>query len=198
MIIKVCGLTNNSSGKEVASLRGVSHVGFIFFSDSKRYTETSFETSKKKVGVFVNSPISEVQRFIALHHLDVVQLHGDETPEYISQLGNSIEIFKVIGIESAADLEKTSTFEGMVTAFLFDTKSPERGGTGRSFDWNILQQYRGETPFILSGGLGLNSLEQLQAFQHPKLIGYDLNSRFEIAPTVKDVHQIDTFISLLA
>jgi len=198
MIIKVCGLTSNASSEEVSKLNGVTHLGFIFYPGSKRYTETSFETVKKKVGVFVNAPISEVKRQIAIHHLDAVQLHGEESPDYISELAASIEIIKAIGIESAEDLNKTRLYEGLITTFLFDTKSPEKGGTGLAFDWSILHQYTGKIPFILSGGLGPNNLERLRLFQHPKLIGYDLNSRFEIAPTVKDVHQIDTFISLLA
>lgn len=198
MIIKVCGLTNNNSSKEVATLNGVTHLGFIFYPGSKRYTETSFETEKKKVGVFVNASISQLERHIAIHHLDAIQLHGEESPEYIAQLGTSVEIIKAIGVETAEDLKKTQSYEGLVNTFLFDTKSPEKGGTGITFDWTILNEYKGDTPFILSGGLGLNVLEQLRVFRHPKLIGYDLNSRFEIAPTVKDVHQLDTFISLLA
>ncbi len=194
MIIKVCGLTANESSQLVAALPEVSHVGFIFFQGSKRFTDTTFLTSKKKVGVFVNAPLDYVNEQIEKHSLDTVQLHGSESPEYIRQLPKGIEIIKVFGIADAKDLEATETYETLADYFLFDTKSEQHGGTGTAFNWQVLQDYNGDTPFILSGGIGPDSAEALKNFPHPKLAGYDLNSRFEIEPKIKDVAKLANFL----
>ncbi|WP_205528277.1 phosphoribosylanthranilate isomerase [Flavobacterium psychrotrophum] len=187
-------MTANESSQLVAALPEVSHVGFIFFQGSKRFTDTTFLTSKKKVGVFVNAPLDYVNEQIEKHSLDTVQLHGSESPEYIRQLPKGIEIIKVFGIADAKDLEATETYETLADYFLFDTKSEQHGGTGTAFNWQVLQDYNGDTPFILSGGIGPDSAEALKNFPHPKLAGYDLNSRFEIEPKIKDVAKLANFL----
>jgi phosphoribosylanthranilate isomerase len=194
MIIKVCGLTDNESGQLVAALPEISHVGFIFYEGSKRFTETTLATAKKKVGVFVNAPIDYVLEQIKKHGLDAVQLHGNESPEYIIKLPKGIEIIKAIGIATAEDLEITKNYQDLVTFLIFDTQSGEYGGTGVQYDWKILENYKGEIPFILSGGIGPDSVEALKNFRHPKLAGYDLNSRFEIEPKIKDVEKLAAFL----
>ncbi|MFP9099401.1 phosphoribosylanthranilate isomerase [Flavobacterium sp. RHBU_24] len=195
MIIKVCGLSGNYTAREVNTLPKVAYLGFIFFEGSKRYTETSLATAKKKVGVFVNAPPEYVIAHIEKHGLDAVQLHGSESPDYIRQLPEDVGIIKAFGIASEADLEKTGAYEGLADYFLFDTKSDQHGGTGAAFDWEILKNYTGNTPFLLSGGIGNDSVGALKAFSHPKLAGYDLNSRFETAPKIKDAALIDRFIN---
>ena len=197
MIIKVCGLTDNESGRQVATLDGVDYLGFIFYEGSKRFTTETFDSGKKKAGVFVNASADYIIQQIEKHGLDVVQLHGNESPELIAQLPKSVTIIKAFGIATEADLEATKPYENRVDYFLFDTKSDSHGGTGTAFNWQVLDAYTGDTPFLLSGGIGLNSVETLKQFRHPKLAGYDLNSRFEVAPKIKDPEQIATFIKLL-
>lgn len=195
MIIKVCGLTDNTESRAVAELEGVEMLGFIFYEGSSRYTESTLATAKKKVGVFVNAALDYVLEKINTHTLNAVQLHGSEPPEYIKQLPKDIEIIKVFGIASAEDLEQTKAYEGLADMFLFDTKSTKHGGTGTAFNWQVLENYKGETPFLLSGGIGPESVEALRKFSHPKLAGYDLNSRFELAPKIKDATLIANFLN---
>ncbi len=193
MFIKVCGLTDNESTRTIAQLDGISHLGFIFYDKSPRYTKTSIKTTKPKIGVFVNEELSQILELVEKHQLSGVQLHGNETPDFAASLPNSLLKIKAIGISAVNDLEKASQFEGSVDYLLFDTKSPDFGGTGKTFDWSILQHYKGNIPFILSGGIGLESVNQLDSFYHPKFAGYDLNSRFERAPKDKNVSQIKLF-----
>ena len=193
MLIKVCGLTDNESGRTIAQLEGISHLGFIFYDKSPRYTKTSVKTAKPKIGVFVNEELSTILELVEKHQLSGIQLHGDETTDFVISLPNSLLKIKAIGISTVTDLEQTSQYDGIVDYLLFDTKSPNFGGTGKTFDWSILKQYKGNTPFILSGGIGLGSVNQLDSFYHPKFAGYDLNSRFERAPKDKNVSQIKLF-----
>lgn len=195
MIIKVCGLTDNPESNAVAALDDVDMLGFIFYEGSSRYTESTLATTKKKVGVFVNAALDYVLEKINTNSLNAVQLHGSEPPEYIRQLPKGIEIIKVFGVASTEDLEQTKAYEGLADMFLFDTKSPKHGGTGTAFNWQVLENYKGETPFLLSGGIGPESVEALRKFSHPKLAGYDLNSRFELAPKIKDVALIANFLN---
>jgi tryptophan synthase beta subunit len=197
MILKVCGLTNNESSAKVATLEHVDYLGFIFYGGSKRFTNAIIESDKQKVGVFVNDSSEDIIRKIEEHKLDVVQLHDNESAELIAKLPSTIKIIKAFGIAKEADLEITKQYEGIVDYFLFDTKSESHGGTGTAFNWQVLDAYKGSTPFLLSGGIGLDSVEKLKQFSHPRLAGYDLNSRFETEPKVKDPKRIATFIKLL-
>ena len=198
MIIKVCGLTDNETGQKVAGLQGIDYLGFIFYEGSKRFTHTTIAAGgKKKTGVFVNAPLKYIEQQITKHGLDAVQLHGNETPEFIARLPQNIEIIKAFGIAAEADLDVTKAYAGLADYFLFDTKNDGYGGTGTAFNWQVLQAYKGSTPFLLSGGIGPDSVEALQQFSHPQLAGYDLNSRFETAPKEKDPERIATFIKSL-
>jgi phosphoribosylanthranilate isomerase len=194
MIIKVCGLTNNTESHAVASLQGVDMLGFIFYEGSPRFTESTFETNKKKIGVFVDAPLEYIVNQSNKHKLSALQLHGNESPEYIRQLPQNIEVIKAFGIATGADLLKTIDYEGLADYFLFDTKSPNHGGTGKTFNWSVLEAYKGNTPFLLSGGVGPESVNALREFKHPQLIGYDLNSRFETAPKIKNAALVAQFI----
>lgn len=196
--IKVCGLTNNLESKRVALIPEVDFIGFIFAEQSPRFTQKATPSfGKQRVGVFVNASLQTIQFAIEEHLLTAVQLHGDETPEFCQQLHKDILVIKAFGIQSTADLEATSAYSHVVDYFLFDTKSDQRGGSGKSFDWEILAHYNGPRSFFLSGGIGLDTLVSLKQFDHPFCIGYDLNSRFETAPCVKNVALINTFIQQL-
>jgi phosphoribosylanthranilate isomerase len=196
--IKVCGLINNLESKKIAHMAEIDFIGFIFAEQSPRFTHQSIPSfGKQRVGVFVNASLETIQLAIEEHLLTAVQLHGDETPEFCTQLPSDILVIKAFGIQTKADLELTSLYAHVVDYFLFDTKSTKRGGSGTSFDWTILTDYKGPRSFFLSGGIGLDTLVALRHFDHPLCIGIDLNSRFETAPGIKDVQLIKTFIQQL-
>ena len=217
MIIKVCGMREAENIREVEQLfthRSSSFtlhlspftplMGFIFWPKSSRYVSErpAYLPSKcKRVGVFVDASIEDIHQHVADYALDYIQLHGQESPAFIQKLrslcGDSIAIIKAFNIATAADLAKTCPYEGIVDYFLFDTKARQVGGNGTKFDWTVLADYTGETPFLLSGGIGPDDAEQVQAFHHPLLAGIDLNSRFELAPGLKDIQQLKTFIQAL-
>lgn len=197
MIIKVCGLTHNKESAAVAALQDVDMLGFIFYEKSPRFTESTLATAKNKAGVFVNADLYYIKEQIEKHALNMVQLHGSESPEYIKQLPGNIKIIKAFGIATAEDLQATEAYNGIVDYFLFDTKSKLHGGTGIAFNWHVLDAYTGNTPFLLSGGIGPHSAEALKNFSHTMLAGYDLNSKFETAPKVKDEALITQFLNEL-
>ncbi len=193
MFVKVCGLTNQDQVESLDSM--VEYVGFIFYPHSKRHIETPPSSSKaKRVGVFVDELLAEIQSKIETHQLDYVQLHGDENPERCREIGKKVPVIKSFGMDSFFDFKALIPFEGNVDYFLFDTKTPLKGGSGVQFDWSILNRYNLTTPFILSGGINEDSIESIKQIHHPKLVGIDLNSRFEVSPGNKDVQRIKNFI----
>ena len=186
-----------SNIKNVLSLQP-EFMGFIFYEKSPRFVE-EFPSdinfgSTKKIGVFVNETIENITKAIANYKLDGVQLHGDERPEFCAQLINECFVIKAFGIANANDLEQVGEYEGFIDFALFDTKSAQRGGTGKQFDWSILNAYQGKTPFLLSGGISPDDVEALQQISHPRFVGVDVNSRFELEPAVKHVEQLQQFI----
>lgn len=202
MIIKVCGMRDAENIRQVEAL-GIDWLGLIFAPKSSRYVAEPPEylpTRCKRVGVFVDATIPEVVRRIDDFRLDIVQLHGHESPSYIAELrkARAVSIIKVFSIATAADLRETIPYGqagcGFPDYFLFDTKGPLAGGNGTQFDWSVLSAYDGPIPFLLSGGIGPDDAERLRAFHHPKCIGIDLNSRFEVAPALKDVALLHEFI----
>lgn len=211
MIIKVCGMRDVENIRAVEQLFTVhsslftSWMGFIFWPKSSRYVAERpayLPTKCKRVGVFVDAAPEEVKQKAEDYDIDFVQLHGNESPDFICQLrslcGSSIGIIKAFNISSASDLEATKPYEGIVDYYLFDAKGKSVGGNGTQFDWTVLTSYAGETPFLLSGGIGLDDAERIKDFLHEKCIGIDLNSRFEIEPALKDVTAIRRFLRALS
>ena len=188
--------------REVEAL-GIDLMGLIFWPKSKRYVAERpqyLPTQVKKVGVFVDASLEDIRQHIQDYQLDIIQLHGHETPDFIAQLSIfnfQFSIIKAFNIATAEDLAQTKPYEGIVDYFLFDTKAQLPGGSGEQFDWSVLSHYEGTTPFLLSGGIGPDDAERIKSFHHPRCIGIDLNSRFEIAPGLKDVNQLKDFISNL-
>ena len=183
--------------REVEQL-GIDLMGFIFWSGSKRYVSqfpSYLPTNCKRVGVFVDEELEQVKRIAETYTLDYIQLHGNESPQYISQLG--YPVIKALSVCYCEDITSYRKYEDIVDYFLFDTKSPSIGGSGKKFDWTVLEHYDGTTPFILSGGIGPEDVERVKAFHHPKCTGFDLNSRFEVVPGVKDIKKLKTFIQSL-
>lgn len=174
--------------------------------DSSSNSSASFSTSAKspaRVGVFVDDMVQNIVTRVVNYHLDYVQLHGNEPREMCENLRSTldpdirpgIKIIKAISVSDASDIQKYKEYVGAVDLFLFDTKCKTVGGSGRQFDWQVLEQYDGEVPFLLSGGIGPEDASRLHAFHHPKCIGIDLNSRFEIEPGVKDVEKLKGFLN---
>lgn len=218
-IIKVCGMRDGENIRQVAAL-GVDWIGMIFWPKSPRNVTMipSYagilpdramdmgDFKAKRVGVFVDEMPQNIITHVVNYKLDLIQLHGKETPTLIRNLRHTldpdirpgIKIIKAISVSSRDDLDATKPYEGVVDYFLFDTKCPTVGGSGQQFDWSVLAEYVGETPFLLSGGIGPDDAERIRAFHHPKCIGIDLNSRFETAPAQKDVDALRHFLSQLS
>lgn len=218
MVIKVCGMRDARNIREVSQL-GVDMIGMIFYPKSPRYVEMqsshagiipdyakediSIDSSKTpaRVGVFVDDMVQNIVTRVVNYHLDYVQLHGNEPREMCENLRSTldpdirpgIKIIKAISVSDVSDIQKYKEYVGAVDLFLFDTKCKTVGGSGQQFDWQVLEQYDGEVPFLLSGGIGPDDASRLHAFHHPKCIGIDLNSRFEIEPGVKDVEKLKGF-----
>jgi len=177
---------------------GIDMMGFIFWPKSSRYViqRPAYLPKCKRVGVFVNEDIGQVRHIANGFGLHLIQLHGSESPEYVTQL-REWKIIKAFNIASADDLEQTRAYEGIADYFLFDTKGKSVGGNGKKFDWNVLEGYHGKTPFLLSGGIGPEDAELLRHWHHPQCIGFDINSRFELEPGIKDINNIKTFINTI-
>ena len=198
-MIKICGMRDAENIREVESL-GIDMMGFIFWPKSSRYVGQRpdyLPTKCKRVGVFVDEDIESVKRIADDYALDYIQLHGHESSDYCAQL-QGLHLIKAISVSSRNNIATYKTYEGLVEYFLFDTKCPSVGGSGQQFDWSVLSAYDGSTPFLLSGGFGPDDAERIKSFHHPQCIGIDLNSRFELAPGLKDVIKLQAFIKELS
>lgn len=155
-----------------------------------------------RVGVFVDDMPQNIVTRVYNYNLDYIQLHGNEPRETIENLRATldpdikpgIKIIKAISVSTADDIQKYKEYVGAVDLFLFDTKCKTVGGSGEQFDWQVLEHYDGDTPFLLSGGIGPDDAERVKSFHHPQCIGIDLNSKFEIAPALKDVEKLQEFL----
>ena len=191
--------------REVEAL-GIDLMGFIFWPKSCRYVverPAYLPTKCKRVGVFVDEDIEQVKRIADEYALDFIQLHGHENPDYCAQL-KGMHLIKAISVSGRDDIATYKAYEGLVDYFLFDTKCSTVGGSGQQFDWSVLSAYDGDTPFLLSGGIGphdaprLRQAFALDGFPVEKCVGIDLNSRFELSPGIKDVNKLKEFIKELS
>ena len=193
MIIKVCGMRDPENIREVAAL-GVDWIGLIFFARSPRRITNNGQLTIDNGG----KRYSELVETAAFFRLDYLQLHGNETPEDCHALQKrGYSLIKAFQIATACDLEQTTNYEGRVDYFLFDTKCNSYGGSGKQFDWSVLEAYRGKTPFLLSGGIRPESAGAIRSFRHPRLAGIDLNSGFEIEPGLKDIGKLKEFLKAI-
>ena len=179
------------------------YIGLIFYPKSKRFVnpEFSVETLQllpefvKKVGVFVDELPEKIVEICKKFGLEVAQLHGNETPEYCKEIQDSgLTVFKAFAIDENFEFDKLDKYSGVCDYFLFDTKGQLPGGTGHKFNWQLLENYKGETPFFLSGGIGPDDLEAIRHFSHPRWRGIDINSGFEVSPALKDIGKVKKFI----
>ncbi len=218
MKLKICGIKYPDNARQLLML-APDYLGFIFYKKSPRYVGNPADLDwmqnlpgpTQKVGVFVNEDVETMKKTADMLGLHVIQLHGEEPPEVCSFLKKEgLEVWKVFGVDEDFDFEKTKRYAGVADKFLFDTKGKNRGGNGVAFDWSLLEKYEGETPFVLSGGIGPNSLpltpkgeptSALPGIGSPlgvrgvamRAYALDINSRFEIEPGLKDFNLVKKF-----
>ena len=200
MLTKVCGMTDGDNIREVEAL-GVDLVGFIFYPKSPRRCKalpSYLPMRAGRTGVFVDADEDEIEMKVHEYGLSHVQFHGNESPDKCLKFkAMGLKVIKAFQLASLSGLSSVGEYAGACDYFLFDTASPSMGGSGKCFDWKILENYRGSTPFLLSGGLGPASLSALRNCFQPALAGYDLNSRFELRPGLKDAMKIKNFLKEL-
>ncbi len=215
LTIKVCGMRNPENIATIAALP-IDYMGFIFYEKSQRYVSgaTGFNPLENlnglkpvaSVGVFVNEKIDVILSKIADYQLVAIQLHGNETNDFIKTLrhnvisgdrkGTPVQVFKAISISEAADFEKIHDYPD-ADFLLLDTKTPQHGGSGQKFDWNLLNDIDFPKPFFLSGGISLEDVEAIKALKINNLYGIDINSKFEIEPALKDVEKVEQFVKAM-
>lgn len=202
MKVKICGIRNRENLIEIQELNP-DFMGFIFYPFSPRYMRDKLSPvdlqeipeTIKKTGVFVNMNVSEIENIVSSYNLDYAQLHGNESAEICKQLSSSgLNIIKAFRLDQGFNFDILTEYIPYCKYFLFDTFTPEYGGSGKKFNWNILKKYESEHPFLLSGGIGASDAEKILSFSHPSFIGVDLNSRFELSTGIKDVDKLKMFM----
>lgn len=194
MILKVCGITQENQFCWL-SQRGVEMIGLNFYPPSKRYIEKPWPgyntaTEMQKVGVFVNPELQYLLDRIEEFNLDMVQLHGDESAEFCEDVANYTDVIKAFGVDEKFSFGSVKPYIDCTSYFLFDTKSNLYGGSGKKFDWLKLNEYSFDKPFLLSGGILLDDIMDIQNLNILSLIGIDVNSGFEVSPGIKDLDKI--------
>ena len=199
MKIKICGLKFESNILGLSKLEP-DYMGFIFWEKSKRLvtgsTPNLSQTKIKKTGVFVNANFEKIKDKVHAHKLEVVQLHGLESPEFCKKIKNlGIEIIKAFSIDEKFNFNILEKYELCSDYFLFDTKGKSPGGNGISFNWDILRNYKYKKKFFLSGGIGVESIDAIKKIKKLKLPLFciDINSRFELNPGKKNIELIKSF-----
>ena len=185
---------------QVATLQP-DYLGFIFYDKSARFIQDNIpqvSNTIKKVGVFVDADLSDVTDKINKYELKAVQLHGKESPEFCKSLkSKDVEIIKVFSIKDEFNFDVLKPYENVCDYFLFDTKGKLPGGNGYTFDWNVLKNYSSTKPFFLSGGIGLEQIENIKQFQNSEASKYcyaiDVNSKFEIEAGLKNIEELKEF-----
>lgn len=172
-------------------------MGFIFHPKSPRfvaYLPEYMPKKQKRVGVFVNASLEQILAKAQKFSLEYIQLHGDEPPAFCSELKNrGLKVIRAQRIAHADDIIRAESYN-MADLMIFDTKTELYGGSGKKFNWQLLENYKGCVPFLLSGGIRSDTFEEIKAFFHPQFAGIDLNSGFEISPALKDVGKLNNFI----
>ena len=199
--IKVCGMRDEANIRQLLELKP-DYIGFILYPGSKRYLGDNYELkttipeSIQKVGVFVNALIPEVFNWINRLNLQMVQLHGNESREYCTELHKmGVKVIKAFGVDNKFKFSSVRPYLSCCDYFLFDTKTELHGGSGKQFDWNLLKEYDYDMPFFLSGGIGPDDDEIVNYYKSIiNIFGVDLNSRFEINHGFKNIVALKNFI----
>lgn len=181
------------------------YLGFIFFRDSKRFVDgltpsfvKDLPSEIRRTGVFVDEELNKVAELAVLYGLNAVQLHGQEPAKYCIALktllaNTGMELIKAFGVNEHFDFSTLNAYTNVADYFLFDTQTPDHGGSGKTFNWAILENYKLSKPYFLSGGIGPDSIAQLKQINDPRLYAIDVNSRFELAPGLKNIERLRDF-----
>lgn len=201
--LKVCGMRDPENIQELIALQP-DFIGFIFYEKSARFAGNvqpdalaNIPKEISKVGVFVNASIEQIEAQVSKLGLDYVQLHGDESISFsINLREKGIKLIRVFRVTDSlpADIDD---YKGIADFILLDTATSGYGGSGQHFDWKILEEYTSEIPLLLSGGIRLEDLNTIRNLDLKNLVGIDVNSRFELAPALKDVKKVEELISQL-
>ncbi|WP_449435367.1 phosphoribosylanthranilate isomerase [Pedobacter steynii] len=204
--LKVCGMKVPSNIEMVADLQP-DYIGFIFYKGSKRYVADlsaqfvkDLPSNIKRTGVFVNEELRTVVERVLEYGLHAVQLHGDELASYARELKAllDIEVIKAFGIDDQFDFDQLDAYSDSVDYFLFDTKTPDHGGSGRVFNWDLLKKYSLDKPYFLSGGIDLESIDEINRIKDERFYAVDVNSKFELEPGLKDIDKLIDFKNMLS
>lgn len=197
--IKVCGMRDVPNIEELAELQP-NYIGFIFYEKSPRYVQSApaveISPAIKKVGVFVNASEREINEKRISFGLDIIQLHGDESPELcfiLKQTG--AQVMKVFRVDEGFDFQQTRRYQQYCDYFLFDTQTKQFGGSGKKFNWQLLEKYNNARPVFLSGGIGPDDVDAIKEISGLNIKAIDVNSKFETEPAVKDIRLLSEFIN---
>jgi phosphoribosylanthranilate isomerase len=203
MKIKVCGLKQPENIKAVAALKP-DYMGFICYGPSPRYIDTlssevlqAIPGNIHKTGVFVNETTEAISSLIDQYGFDTIQLHGDESPEFAAAFKGRVTVIKAFGVDNDFDFSKLTAYVNKVDYLMFDTKTTIYGGSGKVFNWDILNKYTLDTPFFLSGGISLDNIEEVKNITHPQFYAVDLNSRFEDEPGLKNIQKLEKAFDII-
>ena len=216
MKLKVCGMREADNITQLKAL-SPDYIGFIFYEKSKRFVGNSFRPDPEvlkdiqKVGVFVNHSIDFIFSQVIRYQLDIIQLHGDESPDFCDavkspinrgarDIPNHVKTIKAFSVDENFDFQALDAYKPHCDYFLFDTKGKNYGGNGVAFDWQILKQYDNTVPLFMSGGISLDNVEDLLKFiqeNQLKVHAIDVNSRFEIEPALKDIDQLKKLYKII-
>jgi phosphoribosylanthranilate isomerase len=199
--IKICGMKYPENIVEVALLQP-DYLGYIFYDKSPRYFQNSIpdlDKSIQKVGVFVNATFKEIEEKVRQYQLDLVQLHGEEGPEFCAEIEKYlVKVIKSFSIDKKFNFNNLEIYKNSCSYFLFDTKGTQYGGNGISFDWSLLENYSLTNPYFISGGIGLENINELIEFlkndSAKNCYSIDLNSKFETQPGLKDTTTLKDFL----
>ncbi|PZX48867.1 phosphoribosylanthranilate isomerase [Algoriphagus chordae] len=200
MQIKVCGMRERENILALEREIAPDWMGLIFYPNSARFVskaESLPETKLRRVGVFVNESEEEILKKVEEYGLSAIQLHGKESVDFVKGLAQKTdkEIWKVISVKDRIDWESLSGYLPFISKFLFDTATVAHGGSGKKFDWSVLESYPFDKGFFLSGGLDESSADEVLALAEtiPQLEGVDLNSKFEDEPALKNIEKLKSF-----
>jgi phosphoribosylanthranilate isomerase len=201
MMIKVCGNCHRENIESVAVLSPLL-MGFIFYRPSVRNAceldpavVRALPEYIRPVAVFVDASESEIESVCASYGFKIVQLHGAESPAMCGRLrAKGLIVIKSIGIGDDMQWTQLSPYAGNVDMFLFDTLTDGHGGSGKKFSWRQLNYYNLNVPYMLSGGIGPEDVDNIIDAMRPGMVGIDINSRFEDAPGIKNITQLTRFI----
>ncbi len=181
----------------------IDYIGLIFYERSPRFAghvdpQIFDQYDVPKVGVFVDQAVEEIVERQQAFQLDVIQLHGQESPAFCQEIKNKgFTVWKAFGVNADFDFSLLDSYREVVDLFLFDTKTPAHGGSGNTFDWDLLNQYNGNTPYLLSGGIGVDNLATALERKDSRMVGLDLNSKLEINPGLKNIDLVQKALKII-